>query len=115
MRFLLLRSGVLAVILASAPAAPGHASKGVASCSLLPRNVSLLILTSRTLVKGFARSVEGPRIIREDETTVVFDDGRVITSDPDSATHFLNELGWGNLKLEIVASFPKTNRRRAVG
>ncbi|MCP5070127.1 MAG: hypothetical protein GY946_26465, partial [bacterium] len=71
--------------------------------------------TSQTLVKSFARSVEGPRIIREDETTVVFDDGRVITSAPDSATHFLNELGWGNLKLQIVASFPRANRRRAVG
>ena len=95
--------------------APGHATEGAASCKVLPPAVSLLILTSPARVKSFASAVEGPIILREDDTTVVFDDGRVITADPDSASRFLNELGWGNLRLDIVASFPRAARRRAVG
>ncbi|MAE96592.1 MAG: hypothetical protein CL910_18240 [Deltaproteobacteria bacterium] len=104
---------MLAAIFVAVP--PGHATRGAPSCKVLPPGVSLLILASPALVKSFASSVEGPDVVREDETTVVFDDGRVITADPDSAERFLNELGWGNLKLDIVASFPRAARRRAVG
>lgn len=107
----LLVAGLLVGALAAGPA---HAAKG---CRVMPGGpVSLLILESAERVQRFAAAVRGPVVLKRDDQTVIFDDGRVVTADVDSATVFLNELGWGNLQIQIVASFPKAAARpRAVG
>lgn len=112
----LAKVSLLAAVLlgAALAAASAHAAKG---CRVMPGGpVSLLILESAERVQRFAAGVSGPEVLKRDDTTVIFDDGRVVTADVDSATLFLNELGWGNLQIQIVASFPKAAARpRAVG
>ena len=89
-----------------------------ASCDLPPNvPVSLIVLQSERKVQELARSVRNASIVRGDRATVVFDDGRVITSDVSAAGEHLNELGWGNRRIEFAASFPQRRRlpKRSVG
>jgi hypothetical protein len=68
--------------------------------------VSILILGSPSRVDDFAASVRDGRTLVREAGTVIFDDGRVVTADVDSATRHLNALGWGGRSIQIVASFP---------
>jgi len=78
--------------------------------------VSLIILQSAKRVRDLAATVRGAEIVEQDAATVVFSDGRVITSDLASATRHLNALGWGSRSIEVVASFPaRSARRRSFG
>ena len=78
--------------------------------------VSLFILKSNQKVRDYAGSVKNARVLRRDRTTVVFEDGRVITSDVEAASRHLNALGWSTRKLQIVASFPRRpSGRRSFG
>ena len=92
-----------------------HASDARAqSCEVAPKKsgpVSILILDSPRRVEAFAASVQDARIAVRDRGTVIFDDGRVVTADTDGATRQLNELGWGNRPIQIVASFPMRPKR----
>lgn len=110
------RSAALAALVGLFLAGPASA-QAAKSCRVLPSGpVSLLILESGERVQAFAASVSGPAILKRDAQTVIFDDGRVVTANIDSATVFLNELGWGNLDIQIVASFPRAAARpRRVG
>ena len=78
-------------------------------CEAAPKKsgpVSILILDSPQRVEAFAKSVQGAKVAVRDRGTVIFDDGRVVTADTDAATRQLNELGWGNRPIQIVASLP---------
>jgi hypothetical protein len=79
------------------------------SCEVAPNKggpVSILILDSAQKVDAFAASVQGAQVAVRDRGTVIFDDGRVVTADTDAATRQLNDLGWGNRPIQIVASMP---------
>jgi hypothetical protein len=79
------------------------------SCEVAPNQggpVSILILDSAQKVDAFAASVQGAQVAVRDRGTVIFDDGRVVTADTDAATRQLNDLGWGNRPIQIVASMP---------
>jgi hypothetical protein len=79
------------------------------TCEAAPKKsgpVSILILDSPRRVEEFAKSVQGAKVAVRDRGTVIFDDGRVVTADTDAATRQLNELGWGNRPIQIVASLP---------
>jgi hypothetical protein len=79
------------------------------SCEAAPKPggpVSILILDSPQRVDAFAASVQGAQVAARDRGTVIFDDGRVVTADTDAATRQLNDLGWGNRPIQVVASFP---------
>ena len=74
--------------------------------------VSIIILQSSHKVHELAASTaRGASVVARDANTVVFSDGRVITSDVAAATGHLNRLGWGTRHIDVVASFPP---RRAV-
>lgn len=72
--------------------------------------VSLIILQSGQKVRELAASLGGP-VLRADSSTVIFADGRVITADVVAAERHLNEVGWGERRIEVLASFPKRRAR----
>jgi hypothetical protein len=73
--------------------------------------VSLVILQSGSKVQELAASVRDASVVRRDADTVIFDDGRVITSDVSAAGDHLNALGWGDRRIDVAVSVP---RRRAL-
>lgn len=91
-----------ALLLLAAPAGAGEV------CRPGPTDgrVSLLILDSPARVYELARSVARKvPVLAQGSATVVFEDGRVVTSDVDAATQQINELGWGEHRLNVVGSF----------
>jgi len=72
--------------------------------------VSLIILASGSKVQQYARATKGT-VVRRDAKTVVFLDGRVITSDVEAAGRHLNALGWGGRQIKVMASFPAQRAR----
>jgi len=109
---------LLATCLLSAPAEanevcdPG-ASGGSGPASLGPPGaVSLMILKDGSKVHSLAKSLaRGVPLAARDPQTVVFRDGRVITSDVESAGRVLNALGWSARPIRVVATFGKTRAR----
>ena len=75
-------------------------------------SVALVVLASAERVARYAATVEGVKVLRRDSDTVVFADGRVVTSDVAAAGRHLNALGWGSRRVEVVASFPSRAPRR---
>jgi hypothetical protein len=73
--------------------------------------VSLLVLANDQKVQSFAATVKDTPIVSQEAGTVVFVDGRVITSDVSKASDRINALGWGSRHIQIVASFPVSRRR----
>ena len=68
--------------------------------------VSLMILKGPTEVKELALALDrGVPVVARDAGTVVFQDGRVITSDVEGAGRHLNRLGWAERPIRVVASF----------
>jgi hypothetical protein len=100
-------------------AGPATSAGSGASCEVGGSNgpVSLYILTSPERVQAFAASVKGVPVVVRKPATVVFGDGRVVTSDVESAGDLVNELGWGKRRIEIAASFGsrRAPRRRSFG
>ncbi len=80
---------------------------GAQSCEAPPSTgpVSILILDSAQRVDAFVATVKDATIVARDRGTVIFADGRVVTADADVATRQLNQLGWGNRSIQVVASF----------
>lgn len=78
-------------------------------------SVQLLILASPKKVDDYVATLQSGAVVRRDRTTVVLDDGRVVTSDVEATTTHLNALGWSHLPIQIVASFRTAPKRRAKG
>lgn len=91
-------------------AAPAARAAGEACDTSGP--VALLIVASPAKVREFAASVRDAAVLGSDATTVVFSDGRVVTSDVTAASRQLNRLGWAGRRIEVVASFRRRARRR---
>ena len=69
-------------------------------------SVSLIILKTPEKVIELAKSVaKGVPVVARDATTIVFRDGRVITSDVEAVSRHLNRLGWGERRINVVAAF----------
>jgi len=73
--------------------------------------VSLIILSSPKKVHELAASIRDAQVLKRDAKTVIFSDGRVVTSDVTSASRHLNELGWGKRSINVMASFKARSRR----
>ena len=91
--------------------APGALSvaAGAQTCDARQRgggSVSIVVLASGERVRKLAATVKGVEIVRRDEETVIFADGRVITADVEATGRHLNDLGWGHKRVEIAASVP---------
>ena len=77
--------------------------------------VALIIVSSGAKVHAYARKLKGT-VARQNEKTVIFHDGRVITADVEAAGRHLNDMGWGSRRVDVVASFsgrrPRPRRGR---
>ncbi len=78
--------------------------------------VELVILTTPAKVAALAASLPPHPILKQDASTIIYADGRVLTANVGRASAFLNELGWGARRIQIVASAPRPRARpRAYG
>ncbi len=102
----------LSCVVASATNAREARAAGAVCESKPTGSVMLLILPTRQKVHDYAASLSHIPVVARDKTTVVFQDGRVVTSDVGRAGEHLNALGWATLRLEVVASFGRTPQRR---
>jgi hypothetical protein len=59
--------------------------------------------------------LKGVPIARQDASTIIFADGRVVTSDVSAASDHINALGWGSRGIKMVASFSTRRNQRAAG
>jgi len=97
----------MALLALVATALPGSAA--AQTCDARQRgggSVSIVVLASGERVQKLAATVKSVEIVRRDKETVIFADGRVITSDVEAAGRHLNALGWGHKRIEIAASVP---------
>jgi hypothetical protein len=69
--------------------------------------VTVLIVDSERAVKSAAAQYTDEPILRRDAETVIFEDGRVITSKVEEVSHHLNELGWSGRELQLLGSMPR--------
>ena len=113
LRTLVLALALAALVAPSAPAAEGEICDPGAPTG----PVSLLILATPSKVQNFAKTVKGTRVVRRDAKTVVFEDGRVVTSDVGGASAHIEALGWNKRSIDVVATFRKAapRPRRARG
>jgi len=72
--------------------------------------VSLILLQSASAVHELAGALRG-RVITRDATTVVFADGRIISSDVGKVGDHMNALGWSARSIDMMASFPARRAR----
>ena len=105
----------VALMAAFGPLQSARASGGV--CESKPTgSVMLLILATKKKVHDYASTLSHIPVVARDTTTVVFQDGRVVTADVGKAGQYLNDLGWASLRIEVVASFGmRPQRRRSFG
>lgn len=98
----------VALVLAAAPAVANEV------CEPSSGPVSLVILSSPTQVYEYARATaHGVPVVAHGPATVVFQDGRVISSDVEAVGRHLNELGWSTRSVNVVASFAAQRARPA--
>jgi hypothetical protein len=69
-----------------------------------------MILQSSQKVRELTQALDGT-VIRQEAKTVIFQDGRVITADVEAAGRLINELGWANRRIDVVASLPARRAR----
>jgi hypothetical protein len=113
----ILASALLLMPLVLGDPAPAHANEVCESKPSSRGAVSLIILSSGRKVHELAGSVKDAQVVAKDGETVVFADGRVITSDPEAAGVHLNRLGWSRRRIDVTATFPakRARPRRARG
>ena len=84
--------------------------------SKLTGKVMVLIVSTSEKVHDYASTLAHIPVVARHATTVVFQDGRVVTADVGKASQYLNDLGWASLQIEVVASFGmRPKRRRSFG
>ena len=105
----LLLTAALPVVFGATPAR----AQGPALCQpgQSGSSVSLVILSSPKKVHQLAATIRDAQVLKRDAKTVIFSDGRVVTSDVGSASRYLNELGWGKRSINVMASFKSRSRR----
>ena len=89
----------------------GAASGESESCESRPTGpVSLILLQSPKAVHELAAALRGTVRVR-DATTVVFEDGRIVSSDVGKVGDHMNALGWSSRSIDMVSSLPARRAR----
>ncbi len=103
--------GLLLAAAALAPGAVAYAqSGGICQPGGKAGKVSILVVVSPERVHRFAASLGHVPVVRRGPETVVFADGRVVTSNVEAAGNHLSALSWGNREIQIVGSFTSRGR-----
>jgi hypothetical protein len=86
------------------PEAPGSSQVGICDRSSSP--VMIVVVESPRKVKSAAGLWKATPVVLQDPETVVFADGRIVTSRLDATGGHLQSLGWEHRDIEIVGGLP---------
>jgi len=110
------------VLLCAALAAAPAAAQTGGMCGPPLEPVLVVLVDSPQQVKSAAAGISRTRALVNEADTVIFADGRAVTSSLTSVSAHLNALGWASRKIEIagagsvprapIASAPGSRRRR---
>jgi hypothetical protein len=84
--------------------APGSGQVGICDPDSSP--VMIVVVESPRKVKSAAGLWKTTPVLAEDPETVVFADGRIVTSRLDATGEHLQSLGWAHRDIEIVGGLP---------
>ena len=93
----------VAALLLSLLAAPAAQASGN-MCGPPPTPVLLVIVESKARVPGAASGLSSTRRLVETADTVIYADGRAVTSDLAAISGHLNALGWAERPIEIAGA-----------
>ncbi len=97
---------VLALGLALASASPALATGGM--CGAPSEPVLLVLVATQQQVAGAAAGLSRARALVSENDTVIFADGRAVTSDLEAASRHLNAIGWAERRIEIAGAGTST-------
>ena len=87
-------------------APPALAAGGM--CDAPSEPVLLVLVEKPQQVAGAAAGLSRAKALVSESDTIVFADGRVVTSDLASASRHLNTLGWAKRRIEIAGAGTST-------
>ena len=109
-------------LLVTALATVSAAAQTGGMCGAPSDAVLVVLVQSPQQVKSAADGLSKTRVLVNEADTVIYADGRAVTSSLDSVSRHLNALGWAKRKIEIagagsmprapLASAPGSGRRR---
>jgi len=114
------RSWLAGLFLALAVAGPATAETG-GMCGPREEPVLVVLVQSPQQVRSAADGISKAKPLVSEANTVIFADGRVVTSDLAAASDHLNRLGWAKRQIEIAGAGtstrlpPSTSTRRRRG
>ena len=97
-----MRSRIAALALVLLTASEAWSSGGM--CSAPPTPVLLVIVESKARVPSAATGLSKTRRLVETADTVIYADGRAVTSDLAAISGHLNKLGWAERPIEIAGA-----------
>jgi hypothetical protein len=97
-----LRSIAFGLLCAALPAGAADAQGGM--CGPASEPVLLVLVDSPQQVRGAADGLSRARPLVNEADTVIFADGRAVTSSLAAVSTHLNALGWASRKIEIVGA-----------
>jgi hypothetical protein len=108
----------VAALLLSLLAAPAAQASGN-MCGPPPAPVLLVLVESKARVPGAASGLSSTRRLVDTADTVIYADGRAVTSDLAAISGHLNKLGWAERPIEIAGAGkqlpPASSSRRRRG
>jgi hypothetical protein len=103
-----MRVWIAALAFALLAPSTGWAEAGM--CGPPPGPVLIVIVESKAKVPGAAAGLSGTRRLVDTPDTVIYADGRAVTSDLAAVSHHLNKLGWAQRPIEIAGAGRSTWR-----
>lgn len=97
-----MRLGIAGLLLSILCAGEAQASGKM--CGPPPTPVLLVIVESKARVPGAAAGLSKTRRVVETPDTVIYADGRAVTSDLAAISGHLNKLGWAERPIEIAGA-----------
>jgi len=95
------------LVLALAGFAAGAAAQG-GMCGSSPAPVLVVLVESAPKVHAAAASLSKAPVLVSGADTIIFADGRAVTSDLASISQHLNQLGWASRPIEIAGAGTST-------
>ena len=71
----------------------------------------IVVRNAQEVASSAANWPDDPTVLREAET-VIFSDGRIVTSDVEGTSSHLNELGWASRRIEFLAAAGLTSKSK---
>jgi hypothetical protein len=88
------------------PSSQAQESAGAGICDPSAAPVMIVVVPSPKKVKSAAELWKATPIVARDPETVVFADGRIVTSRLEGTGDYVQNLGWTHRDIEIVGGLP---------